>query len=179
MPLKEILLKKFLLACLASLLLAACATPIPASQMMPNKNVYPFLDNPTLNHNVEIGAVSLSPEMPTTGFIVAPVEFKKVLQDSVAQAGWSTTGKAAYSLNANFVEHEVPFSMFNSKVFSIVDYDLKNTATGVSVYHQQVKIPCVVTMAQEFDGVLRQQRALNCSVGENVTHVLRDINSKL
>jgi hypothetical protein len=172
-------MKNIFIIGLTAILLQACTTAIPRSEMYPNPNVYVFLDNKALNGKMEVGSVTLSPDMPTMGIVVTKEEFKGALEEGISKSGWQIkTRSALYTLNANFVEQNYPFSLFNSKVFSVVDYRLINNKTGKTVYKQKVNIPCVVTLAQVFDGAQRQLQAMKCSVSENITHVLRDINNQ-
>jgi hypothetical protein len=174
-------MKHICLALLAAFSLSACATAIPRTEMQPNPNIYVFLDNKNLNNNVSVGNVSLSSAMPTMGIIVTKEEFKGALEIGITKAGWQSkpAKPAGYTLSANFVDQDIPFTLFNSKVFSIVDYTLINNKTGNVAYHQKVTIPCVVTLAQVFDAQMRELQARKCSVSENITHVLRDINNKI
>lgn len=148
------------------------------AEMKPKETVYSFLDENELNKNVKIGSVTLAPEMPKYGYVVKDTLFKEALRQAFDQAGWlNETNKAKYSLNAHFIKHEVPFSVFNTKVFSVVHYDLIERRTGKKVYDQTIKMPCVIGMGEIYDGNQRLIAAHACSVRENTTHLLRDLNN--
>jgi uncharacterized lipoprotein YmbA len=170
-------MKKILIT-LSALLLSACATPIPAKEMMPNPNVYSQLDHNGLTKNVSVGKITLSSEMPKVGFVVTEPEFSNTLKDALEKAGWLGSKNAKYSLSAHFVKFDQPFTLFNTKIFSVVDYTLTNTKTNQTVYNQNVQIPCVKGMGEVWDANLRQIETLKCAIREYVTHVLRDLNSK-
>ena len=161
------------------LVIAACAVPIPASEMMPNPMVYNHLDDNSLTNNVAVGQVTISEDMPSTGFVVTEKEFKAVLDTALNKANWhSKKAKPIYALNADVLEFDQPITLFNTKIFSIVHYELISKADGNIVYQQTVKIPCVKGMGEYFDGNTRQIETMKCSIRENVTHVFRDLNSK-
>lgn len=162
------------------LLLTGCATPIPAEQMLANSNIYPQLSgSPALSHAVSIGHVSLSSSLPTTGVVVTQEEFSKALEISLGRAGWlAPQGGAKYQLSANFIDFDQPFTLFNTKMFSEVAYTVNAVPSGNVVYQQTVKIPCVLGITDVFNADARRIETMKCSIRENVTHMMRDINSK-
>ena len=161
-----------------ALFLSACATPIPAAEMMPNPNIYNQLDTGKLTKNVSVGKVQMSDDMPKSGLVVTEEEFRLTLTNALQNAKWQNSTNAKYTLNATFVKFEQPFTLFNTKIFSVVNYELVDTKNGTVPYKQTVKIPCVKGMGEYFDGNIRQVQTMLCSIRENVTHVFRDLNSK-
>ena len=85
---------------------------------------------------------------------------------------------AGLSKAANFIEFDQPFTLFNTKIFSEVKYTVNAVPSGHVVYQQTVKIPCVLGITDVFDADARRIEAMKCSIRENVTHMMRDINSK-
>lgn len=159
--------------------LTGCVAPIPANEMVANKNIYTQINKTSLHHQVAVDKVTLSPAMPTAGIIVTSEEFSKALTMSLEQAGWYAKGtQSNYGLSANFIGFDQPFTLFNTKIFSEVNYTVENKRTGKTVYQETIKIPCVLGIGDVFDANLRQIETLKCSIRENVTHLIRDLNSK-
>lgn len=170
---------RFVLLLILTLPLAACAIPIPANEMLANPNIYVQLDQGKLTKAVDIGTVSIGPHAPTSGLVVTKEEFATALRQSLIGANWYSQGQTEkYILDANFLGFDYPFTVFNTKVFSEVNYTLKKKKSDEVVYQQNVKIPCVKGMGEIWDGNARQIATMKCSIRENVTHLLRDLNSK-
>ncbi len=173
-------MKFYCFACLLCLLmLSGCAAPIPAEEMLANPNIYTQINKSALTKSVAVDKVTLSTSMPSTGLVVTPSEFSRALEISLNKAGWySNKNSEKYNLSAYFVGFDQPFTLFNTKIFSEIKYELANKKTGSLVYQQTVKIPCVIGMGEVFNADMRQIETLKCSIRENVTHMMRDLNSK-
>lgn len=168
------------IAAVLAVSLAGCSTavPIAAVRMVANPNVYDHLDQNQLTHAVAVGKVSVSPAAPTQGWVVTPEEFARALEISMRQAGWyADQGAARYNLSATFVGFERPFAMFSTKMFSEVKYTMEDRKSKSVVYQRTVKIPCVVTMGEVYDANARDAQTMVCSIRENVTHMMRDLNA--
>lgn len=170
---------RYVLLLILALPLTACAVPIPASEMLANPNIYLQLDHGKLTNAVDVGAISIGPHAPTAGLVVTKEEFANALRQSLSGADWYAASKPSkYTLEANFIGFDQPFTVFNTKIFSEVNYTLKKKKTDDVVYQQNVKIPCIKGMGEIWNGDARQIETMKCSIRENVTHVLRDLNSK-
>ncbi len=176
---KKILSVMSVAAVLAASLTGCSADPIAAVHMVANPNVYDHLDKNQLTHAVSVGKVSVSPAAPTKGLVVTPEEFARALEISMRQAGWYADQNAArYNLSATFIGFERPFTMFSTKMFSEVKYTMDDRKTGSVVYQRTVKIPCVITMGEVYNATVRDTQTMMCSIRENVTHMMRDLNAK-
>jgi hypothetical protein len=161
----------------ALLLLTACAPSLTSFEMMPKASVFDQIGSkPALNRNINIGTATVTPGIGG----VAPIsdeEFKSALVLAMRQAGWYGD-KGKYQLDAHLLELDQPIIGFSFTVHSKIEFTLKQRANGKTVYHDILSLPCTVQFAEAFDGQMRLRKATACAVGENITHLLKVLNSK-
>jgi len=174
---------------LMSFALAACGTTsgheFTPEQLAPNANVYGFLDQNKLGNAVSVGTVTASESMPKKSWmnstVVTDTGFKQTLEQSLQKAGWlNTTNNPTYTLNAQLVNQDVPFALFDKKVIMTIQYMLLNNMTQAVDYQENVQMSCPIAFGiGTIQQVENAEEAVRCSVSENITQFMRSLNSKI
>lgn len=165
-------MKKFICLMLC-LLLTACMPPFKAEEYVANRNIYPGLNKSRLASNVQIVLTE------TKDPVVSPEELKRALEMSFDKAGWlKKSGSPRYNFSASFQKFQVPFAVFNTQIIAYIEYKMLDTRTGKYLYHETVHVPCTKGMGEIWDGAQRQIATAKCALSENITHLIRDLNSK-
>lgn len=109
---------------------------------------------------------------------VTPEAFRAALTSSLRQADlYSRQEEAEYFLDAYVVEMKQPMFGFNMTATTTADYTVYSKNESV-VFQEQVSVPCTKTMGDAFNGEVRIRMASGCSVGENITHLVKVLSNK-
>lgn len=161
---------------IAVVLLSGCAIPIKGAEMTPKTSAYDGLSS-KLDRKINVGDVTAAPNLGPTFTVLGP-DYKEALIMATRMAGWYSTDPATYTLNANMSKLDQPSIGFTFTVKSTAHYTLINNKSGNVVFEDTLTLPCTVTFSEEFMGDLRLRRATGCSVGENITHLLKTLSDE-
>lgn len=162
-----------------SSLLAACAPALKGTEMMPKSAVYDSLSSGVLNRNISLGTVTAK---ESAGGLTAPVtsqQYQEALILALRQAGWyNSSGNGRFLLDANISEIDQPLIGFNFTVKSQAEYTLTEQKSGKVRYHDKLTLPCTVLWSEAPVADVRLRQATACSVGENITHLLKTLSQR-
>ena len=158
-------------------ILSGCGVPLRSQEMAPQFDFYDSLNvkkykNKIYVRNAEVakGVGGMTP--------VSPEEFRSALVVAFRQAGlYSKEDNARYFLDSNMTEMKQPVIGLNLTKTTTADYKLYSKS-GKIVFQDTIKIPCTRTMADAFFADQRLRMANACSVGENITHLVKVLSDK-
>ena len=159
------------------LLLSACTAPLTSQEMSPQFDFYDQLTPTTFEDKISVRNIEVAKgvggAMPVT-----PEEFRAALTASLRQADlYSKEEEAKFFIDAHVVDMKQPYFGFNMTATTTADYTVYNEKDSV-VFQEQVSVPCTKTMGDAFNGEVRARMASGCSVGENITHLIKVLSMK-
>jgi hypothetical protein len=160
-------------------LLGGCAPGLQGTEMMPKSQVYDTLSNPkNLERNISLGSVVAQKGMGGMSAPITSEQYKEALALGLRQAGWYSPDKSRYMLDANLTQVQQPMIGFSFTVKTTAEYKLTEKSNGKVKYHDILTLPCTVTFSEAFNAEMRLRKATACSVGENITHLLKVLSQR-
>jgi len=159
--------------------LSGCATATRAPAMAISAEAVAGIPVPAvLKHNVVIGAVRGGQQthalwMPKVGNDA----FARALRDSLAAANLLATGPNAgqYVLVADLQRLRQPAFGVKRQVTAVVDYSLKERASGETALQTQVITPYTAGLGDAFLGVERVKVASEGAIRTNIERLIREL----
>jgi hypothetical protein len=171
---------KSLLVLIALFSLSACVPPLPSGEMVPMAQIYSQLPkNNALERSINLGKITVL-EDADMGGLVTPENYQEAMLNALLSSGMKMRSgdKAKYTLDAELIELDMPFALFESTITSKAHYILRQIDNGKVVVNETVTIPYTAKFAESFDGEQRMRIAVAKSIRENITHMLRVLASK-
>ncbi len=146
---------------------------------MPKSQVYDKLKAKPLERNISVGTVVAENGLGGQAPVVTE-QYQEALLLGLRQAGWYNhdPSQARYTLDAHMLEIQQPFIGFSFTVTSKAQYSLTKTSSGEVVYDEVLTLPCTTRFAEAINAEIRMRKATACSVGENITHLLKVLSEK-
>ena len=164
---------KLMLAFGAILLLSGCAMPMKSQEMLPQFDFYDQLDAKKYQDSISVRDVTVNDGVGGLSPVTAS-EYKSALVSALRQADlYCKEGEARYYLDANMSDMEQPFIGFNMTAKTTASYKIYKVKGGDAVFSETLTLPCTKTISDAFDGAVRARLASGCSVGENITHLIK------
>lgn len=159
--------------------LAGCATAARSPAMTASATAVAGIAVPaSLQRNVAIGAVSGGHDTnPLWMSKVGNAEFERALRDSLAATGLLANGPdpGKYVLLAELQRLKQPVFGFQMKVTAVVDYTLKERASGLTAFQTEVTTPYTADVGDAFLGVERVKVANEGAIRTNIEHLIREL----
>ena len=155
----------------------ATATRAPAMAVSPEA-VAGIPVPPALKYNIVIGKVSGGQETHALWMSkVGNEEFARALHDSLAAANLLATGPNAgqYVLVADLQRLRQPAFGVKLQVTAVVDYSLKERASGETALQTQVVTPYTADLGDAFLGVERLKVASEGAIRTNIERLIREL----
>jgi len=164
----------FVLCCV----LSACAAPLKSQEMLPQYDFYDQLGAKTFQDAVSIRNVDVAKGVGGVS-PVTPEEYRAALVSAFRQADlYGKEDSAKYALDAFISEMNQPVFGFNMTATTTANYKVFRNSDNELVYEDTLALPCTKTISDAFDGALRIRMASGCSVGENITHLIKVLSEK-
>jgi hypothetical protein len=133
---------------------------------------------PALKHNIVVGKVSGGQETHALWMSkVGNDAFARALHDSLAAANLLATGPNAgqYVLVADLQRLRQPAFGVKLQVTAVVDYSLKERASGETALQTQVVTPYTAGIGDAFLGVERLKVASEGAIRTNIERLIREL----
>ena len=159
--------------------LSGCATATRAPAMAVSADAVAGIPvPPALKHNIVIGKVSGGQE--THALWMSKVDneaFARALHDSLDAANLLATGPNAgqYILIADLQRLRQPAFGVKLRVTAVVDYSLKERASGETALQTQIVTPYTAGFGDAFLGVERLKLASEGAVRTNIERLIREL----
>ncbi len=159
--------------------LSGCATATRAPAMAVSADAVAGIPvPPALKHNIVIGKVSGGQE--THALWMSKVDneaFARALHDSLDAANLLATGPNAgqYVLVADLQRLRQPAFGVKLQVTAVVDYSLKERASGQTALQTQVVTPYTADLGDAFLGVERLKVASEGAIRTNIERLIREL----
>ena len=169
---------RFIVFFISLLSLSACAVPMKSQEMMPQFDFYDSVSSRKYNDSIFIRNVDVKKGLGGVMPVIAD-EYKAALVSSFRQADlYSRQDSAEYVLDAYMSEMKVPAFGFNLTVKTTAEYKIYLISEDTLQLTESVTVPCTKGMGDAFDASIRLRLAAGCSVGENITHVIKVISQE-
>lgn len=176
------MVRNYLLLALAALSLSACtAPPLPPQSMLPMTDVMQQLTpHKKLENNITLGTVTVPKELATSSIAsVTDDLFRDALSSSLLTAGLLKRGNAEadYVLNAEMLKLDLPSFGFEMSTASSVKYSLIKRKTDAVVHEEIINQEFTANLSDAFVAHERARITASNSIRENITHLIRVLNS--
>jgi hypothetical protein len=159
--------------------LSGCATATRAPAMAVSAEAVASIPvPPALKHNIVVGKVSGGQETHALWMSkVGNDAFARALHDSLAAANLLATGPNAgqYVLVADLQPLRQPAFGVKLQVTAVVDYSLKERASGETALQTQVVTPYTAGLGDAFLGVERLKVASEGAIRTNIKRLIREL----
>ncbi len=164
--------------------LSACTPEMLPHDMAPDAEIVKQIDhNPALTRKILLHEVSVNEYAEHNGVVtIKPATFRSALNSALRDAHFNaheetitTEANAVYNLDARLTEFDSPGLGwgFSFDIPSAVDYTLTRRADGAIIYHETIRQIGHTGFADAPDAHQRVRLAMERSLSENITHLLR------
>jgi hypothetical protein len=158
------------------LLIAACAPPLPAGDMMPMTHVYDQIPaNPALTRRVKLGTVTVAKGVGGGTAPVEPTIYREAIQNALLTSNFAVRAGDSehYVLDSQLLELDVPMFGFSMSASAKARYRLKSAESGSVLFDQTLNLPYTAEFSEALDGGQRARLASAKAIRENITHLIR------
>lgn len=138
-------------------------------------------DNKALEKSIELGQVQIVEDTASHIGIITVPEFTETLKTALIMADYlSRSGTTAkYVLDANITEIDRDTFGFNLTTTVATIYNLRNKATGETVFKDEIRLPYEAKFGEAFEGTIRSRISTAKAARENVTHLIKVLARKV
>jgi len=165
-------MRPIIVLAMLTLALGGCASAARVTAMVPTEPSAVSLpvDSP-LREGLSLEGVMGGEETnPLWTSEVSNTDFREALRQALVYYDllYQGDGKSSYSLRANFISLDQPLMGFDLTVTSVVEYRIKERATGDLFFEETVTAPYTATVSDAFLAVERLRLANEGSIKENI-----------